>query len=383
MNQDIENSIIRYLSHEATLKDLELLNEWISADENLPIFESYVALHYQTISAVNEPDVDKITKTLLERIKKDRRASVRGRINPYLKYAAIGLLFFGLAYWFKRGDVKEKQGYSLVSEQKEVVIELEDGSVAAVDPDNKGELRDAQGEVIGYQEQSKLIYTHTPVSDKPEYQTIKVPYGQKFNLVLSDSTRVFLNAGTSLRYPVKFVKDSARNVYLTGEAYFEVTEDKKRPFTVSANGVKVQVLGTKFNVSHYPEDEDINTVLVSGSVSLWSTDMGREKAPVLLKPGDKGEWVKDSGEIRVEKVNTELYTAWIKGKLMFRNTSFLKIRRALERRYNTKIVNNNTTLDKQRFDATFDVETIEQVLEAFNRSYDIDYEIKDNKIIIN
>src|SRR5690606_18419956 len=126
--------------------------------------------------------------------------------------------------------------------------------------------------------------------------------------------------------------DSARNVYLTGEAYFEVTEDRERPFVVNADGVQVQVLGTKFNVSHYPEDENINTVLVSGAVSLRSTDMRNDKTPVLLKPGQKGAWIKDSGEIKVEKVNTVLYTSWVEGKLMFRNTSFLKIRQALERR---------------------------------------------------
>ncbi|RNL82384.1 DUF4974 domain-containing protein [Sinomicrobium pectinilyticum] len=382
--QKIENSIVRYLSGEATSEDLDILTDWIRIDNNLLIFTSYVELHYQTITAMNDPDTEKIKRVLLERMKKDKRGFSVHKIKPFLKYIAIGLLFFSMGYLLRQEIFGEKENRSLISEQKKVTIVLDDGTVKTVEPDNEGELVDSRGNIIGRQQKSKLTYSRSATYDKMIYHTLKVPYGKRFDLVLSDGTQVLLNSGTSLRYPVEFRKGSVRTVYLNGEAYFEVTEDKEHPFIVDANKVQVEVLGTEFNVSHYPEDPAINTVLVSGTVSLRATEEdGLKQEPVLLKPGYKGEWAKHRAKINVEKVNTEIYTSWTEGKLIFSNTPFLQIRRALERHYNVEIANNDAALDEQRFDAIFDVETIEQVLESFNKSYSIEYEIKDNRIIIN
>ena len=215
------------------------------------------------------------------------------------------------------------------------------------------------------------------------YNTLKVPYGKRFDVVLSDGTHVFLNSGTSLRYPVQFLKGFDRTVFLTGEAYFDVAKDKEHPFTVHADELDIEVLGTKFNVSHYPEDTNINTVLVEGSVELHTKEGDRQhKEGTLLKPGFKAEWRKAGNDIAIEKVDTEIYTAWVQGKLVFRNTPFRKIRQALERKYNVTIKNRNKDLDGQLFDATFDIETIEEVLESFNKSYAIKYRIEDNEVII-
>src|SRR5690606_30963672 len=111
------------------------------------------------------------------------------------------------------------------------------------------------------------------------------------------------------------------------------------------------------NVSHYPEDSNINTVLVEGSVQLQiKSDEQSGHKSTLLEPGYKAEWQKNSRDISVKNVDTSLYTAWVQGKLVFRNTSFRQIRQALERRYNITIKNSNTHLDEQVFDATFDIE---------------------------
>jgi transmembrane sensor len=202
-------------------------------------------------------------------------------------------------------------------------------------------------------------------------------------VVLSDGTHVHLNSGSSLRYPVAFIQGTSRKVFLTGEAYFDVAEDEKRPFLVNANEIDIQVLGTKFNVSNYPEDANINTVLVEGSVELLRSSKGiTGLESVILKPGHKAEWHKNSNEVSLSNVDTSLYTAWIKGKLVFRNTSFRQIREALQRHYNVVIHNKNVQLEEQIYDATFDIETIDQVLESFNRSWAIDYIIIDNEVFI-
>src|SRR5690606_20929842 len=250
-------------------------------------------------------------------------------------------------------------------------------------PTGNKNVKDAKGNIIGTQDRSKLVCTGASKLDKLVYNTLNVPYGKQFDVVLSDGTHVYLNSGTSLRYPVAFIEGNDRTVFLTGEAYFEVAKDERHPFVVNAEEIQIEVLGTKFNVSHYPEDSDINTVLVEGSVRLQiKGDDYPGHESILLEPGNKAEWQKDGSEILVENVDTSLYTAWVQGKSVFRNTSFRQIRQALERRYNITIKNNNGHLDEQLFDATFDIETIDQVLESFNKSYAIEYNIVDNEVII-
>ena len=274
--------------------------------------------------------------------------------------------------------------------KRAITITLDNGTVETLNPLAHRNIKDVHGNITGNQDRSKLTYRDpaAPIANgtspkKLVFNTLKVPYGKRFDVVLSDGTHVFLNSGTSLRYPVQFLKGFDRNVFLTGEAYFEVAKDSEHPFTVHADELDIEVLGTKFNVSHYPEDTNINTVLVEGSVELHKiTGEGRNGEGTVLEPGFKAEWRKAGHDIAIKKVNTRNYTDWVQGKLVFRNTPFRKIRQSLERRYNVTIKNRNKDLDEQLFDATFDIETIEEVLESFNKSYAIKYKIKDNEVII-
>lgn len=213
------------------------------------------------------------------------------------------------------------------------------------------------------------------------YNTIKIPYGKKFEVQLSDGTLVHLNAGTSLRYPVQFVKNQNRQVYLLGEAFFEVEKDKEHPFDVNTQNVNVEVLGTKFNVDTYSENPRTDVVLVEGKVSLYKDQKTKENQ-VYLKPGEKGSNERGQSEITTEQVNTEYYTAWIKGSLVFKNASFDDIIKKLERRYNVTFINKNKVLGKEIFNARFDNEPIEVVLKYFSDSYAIDYIIDRDKITI-
>tara|TARA_Y100000588_G_scaffold351551_1_gene403455 strand:- start:14 stop:934 length:921 start_codon:yes stop_codon:yes gene_type:complete len=305
-----------------------------------------------------------------------------------MKYAAVGLVFLVLGYFFQQNQGNNPG--KIEPKEEAITITLDNGTVKTLDPLMFGEVKDAHGNVIGTQYMSKLTYAKSvdPITKDPEvnkivYNTLKVPYGRRFDVTLSDGTQVFLNSGTSLRYPVQFLEGFDRTVFLTGEAYFNVTKDKKHPFMVYADELNIKVLGTSFNVSHYPEDSNINTVLVEGSVEINTRVKDRKhEEGIVLEPGFKAEWQKAGNDITIQSVDTEIYTAWIQGKLIFRNTSFLKIRHALERKYNVSIQNLNKDLDKQLFDATFDIETIEDVLEAFNKSYAFKYEIENNKVFI-
>jgi hypothetical protein len=375
-----EKLILKYLSNNATAKELDILSDWILVKGNANIFQEYVQLHFEIITSMNGPDTDRIKKNLLQKIKRDK---IRSNFKGFMKYAAFGLLLFSLGYYFQQEGNLRNENNELIPKEEAITIVLDNGKKETLSADDNREVRDAAGNIIGVQNKTKLSYTAKTESQKLIYNTLNVPYGKKFDVVLSDGTHVYLNSGTSLRYPIAFIQGVSRKVFLTGEAYFDVTEDKKHPFVVNANEIDIQVLGTKFNVSHYPEDANINTVLVEGAVELLRTEEGTSyMESVKLEPGHKAEWHEDSNEISVSNVDTGLYTAWVKGKLVFRNTPFKQIREALQRHYNVIINNKNIQLDEQLFDATFDIETIDQVLESFNKSWAIDYSIIDNEVII-
>ncbi|MCM4165564.1 MULTISPECIES: FecR family protein [unclassified Arenibacter] len=375
-----EGLILKYLSNQATANELDILSDWILEEGNVAIFEEYIQLHLEIITSMNGPDTDKIKHTLLRKIKKDK---IRKNIKGFLKYAAIALLLFSLGYYIQQEYIINNETSILIPKEEAVTIVLDNGKVETLVADDNREVRDTEGNIIGRQNKSKLSYTATTKNQKLIYNTLNVPYGKRFDVELSDGTHVYLNSGTSLRYPISFIQGAARKVFLTGEAYFDVREDKEHPFVVNTHEIDIQVLGTKFNVSHYPEEANINTVLVEGAVELRRTSKETsDQEPVVLEPGYKAEWYKNNDEIAISNVDTGLYTAWLSGKLVFRNTPFKQIREALQRYYNVTIINKNDQLEEQMFDATFDIETIDQVLESFNKSWAIDYTIVNNEVVI-
>ncbi len=386
----VENLIVKYLTNEATSVDLDFLSKWIEKPENEKFFYDYVNTHYEVTTAMSGPDIESIKNNLRERIKKDKNPFYRYRINTALKYAAVITVSIGVSYLYQKSNSKSPSPIEVVEEtilipkEEAITIQLDDGTIKTINANEETEIRDSKGNLVGSLSKSKVVYSVTSNIEKLVYNTIKVPFGKRFDVILSDGTHVFLNAGTSLRYPVKFIEGLQRDVYLKGEAYFNVTENKEHPFIVHADKMNVEVLGTEFNISHYSEDQIINTVLVEGSVQIYSDSKNSKNTgdSIRLKPGFKAEWNKSRREIEVDNVDTRIYTAWIEGKLIFRNATFLQIRNRLERHYNVTIKNGNVDLDAQLFDATFDIETIDEVLETLSKSYAIEYNIVNNEVLI-
>ena len=255
---------------------------------------------------------------------------------------------------------------------------MADGSVRIIEENSLITLKDSKGTVLGQQKGNEIVYSDAEVGDELVYNTLKVPFGKKFELRLSDGTKAFLNAGSSLKYPVKFLRNQDRNVYITGEAFLEVAKDTIRPFIVNTEKMNVRVLGTKFNVSSYPEDDNSEVVLVEGAVSLYMANADYDPSKeVLLEPGYKGSFSKKRNEISKDSVITSLYTSWMKGELIFRNMSFNNIIKKLERHYNVVIVNNNTELAAKKFNANFGEAPLERVLQELQANYGVEYTIHD------
>ncbi len=384
---DIDNAITKYLTNEADSSELDLLSKWIESAANQRYFDACVKTHYELTAAMKKPDVDELKNTLLKQIKKDKNPFYKYRIASILKYAAVILAVLGLTYLFRGLSEKSSTAVELTVQQQlvpkegSITIELNNGTVQTIDPDGNSTIRDAKGSVIGNQNRSQLQYQGIAASGKLRYNTLHIPKGKRFEVILSDGTRVYLNADSSLKYPIQFVAGKPRDVFLEGEAYFDVTKQEGLPFTVHADDMNINVIGTKFNVSHYAQNDHIQTVLVEGSVAL-SQNRDDNAIPTMLTPGNKAQWNKKDNSTAIKKVDTRLYTAWMDGKLIFRNTAFKEIRQTLERHYNVTIKNKNKDLDSQLFDATFDIERIEEILEIFSKSYAIDYSIINNEVII-
>ena len=390
----IEKLIIKYVTNSVTAVELDELSIWLKEPENQQVFCEYVKVNYAIDYNMSQFDTNKTEKLLLKKIKEDSNVLYRIRIRSVFKYVAIFISIIGITFFFQNGDDTIQE---LEISDEAITIKLDNGNIEVLTAAGEKKIVDKEGRIVGFQRGSKLNYqknnnlqTTSPslFSNKKEklaYNELTVPYGKKFQITLSDGTEVFLNAGTSFKYPVKFINGTKRQVYLlNGEAYFDVTKDSNHPFIVNMNEMCIRVLGTEFNVSSYPEDPIITTVLVEGSVSLFGkNEVYNDDETSLLKPGHMADWNKSNKEISINSVDTSLYTSWKNGKLIFKNIQFKNIVKKLERHYNVSIINNNKELGEQYYNASFDIETIEEVLKSFNKSYEIMYTIENNKIIIN
>lgn len=216
---------------------------------------------------------------------------------------------------------------------------------------------------------------------KQVFNTLLVPYGNVASLQLEDGTKVWLNAGSRLVYPAAFTTQR-REVFLEGEAYFEVAADADRPFSVYANDMKIAVLGTAFNISAYREDAVSQVVLASGSVQLEAfRGPGKTAAPVQLSPGNGASYTGHDGRMTVDKVNVAGHISWKDGLIVAEHTSLQEILKKLSRYYNQPIT-TDTRSGNETFSGNLDLQkTLNDVLDIIAASTSLKYEKQGGTII--
>ncbi|MFT5214341.1 MAG: transmembrane sensor [Patiriisocius sp.] len=378
--------ISKYLDSEATDGEVKQLMKWLEKKSNQVIYKDFIQTKLLLDNKYKSIASQQASMSFLEEIKLIKRNKVKTHCIHLLKYAAVFVALLGFSYFF----MNQNRGLpavenDLIIGKDAITLELENGDLKVINSNGEERVVSKTGQVIAEQKGAILNYGKENNVKDLVYNILTIPNGKNFQVVLSDGTTVHLNSGSSFKYPEHFIDSGNRQVYLLeGEAYFEVAKDVKHPFVVNTNAVNVRVLGTEFNISSYPEDAAINTVLIEGAVSIYgNTEIYNKAASLELKPGHKASWDKIKKNVTVEEVDIKIYTGWRDGELIFKNTQFKNIIKKLERHFNVSIVNNNAKLNEQYFDAKFDIETIEQVLNAFNKSIKIQYTIEDNQIIIN
>ncbi|TRZ41589.1 FecR family protein [Robertkochia solimangrovi] len=373
----IIKEVLEHIGETGDISSIEKMN--LSEDEKELIKDivddQLIEEALQMLKVLDPDDVLKSIRTDLQ-ITEDLRPKWRS----YLKYAAILILMLASGLMLLKTSFRSDE--ILQIEHKAITLEMEDGTIKEIDLQDSQSIADKHGNVIGNQHTNQITYNSSSEYEELVFNTLNVPYGKTFELQLSDGTKVHLNSGSSLRYPVHFLKERNRNVYLDGEGYFEVSKDPEHPFLVNTGNYKVEVLGTQFNVMNYNDELETKVVLVEGSVKFFNPEYSNEVllSPAMMATANK---LTPASKIELTKVNTQLYTAWIDGRFIYRDMPFSQIIKKLERKYNVQIVNNNKDLENQPFSGNLGDESIEDVLSFFNEVHGLNYEIKDNTIHIN
>lgn len=204
------------------------------------------------------------------------------------------------------------------------------------------------------------------------YKEVTTLDGQNMKIRLSDGSKVMLNARSTIIFPEKYPSEN-RGIFLDGEAYFQVTNDQANPFIVKTENVKIEVLGTEFNVNTWVIENGTQVAVTSGKVSMSSFNSEIDDR-VIIEPGQLGEWNKIIGMNRPKIVDTDEFIAWTWGELVFNGTPLDLVIERIERRYNLNIVVDNNLLLTRRITARFKDEPVEEVLSVIALSLGVSIE---------
>ena len=307
-------------------------------------------------------------------ITKRQRTRKNRRMKTIIRYAAILTLPIVTAGIFLL-QKNDRQAIVSISEvikpgEHKAVLITGGGERITLSDSTLSPIQEQNGMIVNVMN-NKVFYTLPEDSlctqESPIFNTLQIPRGGEYFLTLADGTEVWLNAETEIRYPVQFTGNK-RVVYLDGEAYFTVAPDKKKPFTVVSTHASVSVLGTQFNFRAYPDEQDVQTTLVSGSVIMQSE---KYKQQIKLVPGEQGVLEKRSANLTKQEVNTYLYTAWKDGRFAFRDARLEDLFNILARWYDLSVFYQSPEAKDIRFtgdlNKTDDFKSILKIIEQNER----------------
>lgn len=329
-------------------------------------------------SLVQEDVLQMLTKPPVQQ----KRGLLRTLAGTRYRAAAAALIIGGISTLFvlratRDGGAKEN-GTAPVAEvlpgSSKAQLTLADGSV--VELDSTGAMAiPGQGSTSVQAAAGQLSYNgETAGPEAPLFNTLRTPRGGQFKIILADGTKVWMNAGSSLKYPTAF-NGAVREVELSGEAYFEVEKDAQHPFRVMVNNTAVDVLGTAFNVMAYHDEAAVNTTLVQGAVMVRGN--GRSEQ---LKPGEQAS-VQNGGGFEVKEVDLDEAVAWKNGLFIFQDADLKTVMRQLARWYDVEIEYEGRPTDMKLNGAVFRNYSLSQVLTVL-KATGLQFKIEARKLII-
>jgi ferric-dicitrate binding protein FerR (iron transport regulator) len=367
----------------------EEFDSWLKEDSsNKDILDN---ISNQEIWEVREENINKLDKKLIwkniyEKIKPVEQKSIP-LYKKVLKYVAAIIIPLALTYG----------GWNLYNEIQNDL----DKNLAQIKPGkSKAYLKLSSGQIIELGKKDTILNTKNKNvkikinSGKIEYKKknknklnkeihiIKIPKGGEYFLILSDGTKVWVNSETEIKFPSVFT-GKKRRVCLKGEALFEVTKDNNRPFIVHANGMNVKVLGTKFNISAYPDDDFVHTTLVEGKVFVNERISGLQQS-AILKPSQQAFLSKSgNNELIVQEVNTDMYTSWAEGKFIFKEETLENIFKKLSRWYNIEVFYDDVDAKYAEFSGIFPrFDNCETILKLMKKTNSVKFEVTETTVLV-
>ena len=394
--QRIAYLISAYLRKSITQAEHDELDEWVGAsDANMRIFEELTDEDQmkKALDFIQDADAEKSLNKVKSQLVFAKYYSPRPLLRRGWQYAVAAsvILIAGFAWYSFKGSSTDKPKEEIALYQPQdlqpgspdkAILTLADGSTIVLDQAKDGKLA-SQGNTDIIKQNGQLNYSSTAsgTQNAVAYNTVTTPRGGSFPLTLSDGTKIWLNASSSIRFPAVF-NGNERRVAITGEVYFEVASVKgkagKVPFIVDVKdkGTSVEVLGTHFNINSYDDEPVLKTTLLEGAVKVV-----KDGKASLLKPGQQAQ-VNDAGEIKtVSGVDTDLVMAWKNGLFRFSNTDLRSIMNQMSRwydvdiEYKTTVNPGYTGLLRRDFPAS-------KIFEVLEESGGAHFKVEGKKIVV-
>ncbi len=391
MGNEINEILVKSLiGKKLNADEQELKNQWMDKASNKGFYNKLQ--HYRkgtkNVAGDKRMDVNLAYQKHLEHLSVAKSTKRKLFINRLLPYAAMIVVMAGVfsLMMYLGNDTALKPDQQWLSSfepgsQKAELI-LADGKVMDLEKANEKALIKEQDGTLISNTGTSLVYDVSSKIESAEitYNSLVVPRGGEFELVLEDGTKVTVNSETRLRYPTQFASNE-RVVLLEGEAYFDVSKDKDRPFIVRTQGVDVRVLGTSFNVSSYTDDESIKTTLVEGSVAVM--DRNNQVKNILLKPGYQAIYSKEDKNLTAEKVNVELFTSWKDGRFVFDQSNLDDIMTRLSRWYDVKVFYQSTEVNTIRFTGSLKrYDSLDRLLRMIEKTNEVNFVLGEKTITV-
>lgn len=396
MEKDIYEIIGKALCGKPLIgEEQQLFDDWLEEAGNKQFYKR-IRNYQEEVEVVKDlpqMDVDRAWAKQQALVKESRGARRKILLQSFVRYAAIVAIVVtvgGVMLWMsdvtQRGPQVNIASNEVVPGSGKAVLMMADGKAIHLEEKEKREIEEKDGTMI--QKSGTVLKYQAELEKRSEkstvvqvsYNRLLVPRGGEYQLVLTDGTRVRMNSESRLVYPTQFSKKQ-RRVVLEGEAFFEVTKDEARPFVVSTQGIDIRVLGTSFNVTSYPDEEEIKTTLVEGRVVVEDVDhKGNE---LVLQPGFQATFEKEGHRLKKEKVNVELYTSWKDGRFVFDQSPLEQILNKVSRWYDVKVFYMNEECKNLRFTGGLKrYDNLERMLNMIEKTNDVRFVIKEHSIMV-
>lgn len=340
---DWKHIVDKYLNNTCTREELQQLLRWVNEEPDNEALVSLLRIRWEQQQPVaGEEDANHWNQRFDALITpQPRRMLISKRAILAAAATILLLLTTSLAYYLYTSHTSIVATPAIVHTQdvppggNRAMLTLADGTQISLDSAANGVLATQGSTSISKKQNGQIAYNGTNANALHQFNTLSIPKAGKYSLVLPDGSKIWLNSASSLRYPLAFGKE--RRVRLTGEAYFEIATDAKRPFIVEVNSSELQVLGTAFNVMAYTEEGQTKTTLVDGSLAV-----NYQGSRSLLKPGQQATITTDSKDITVATADLEEALAWKNDRFYFNNTDIRTAMRQLERWYDVDVTFRDT-----------------------------------------